>query len=185
MPAFNQEVLNQVRVANRQRVSYEVASGLTDWDMSYLDDDITQTQVRQLEASVLQHKCPQETVYARGRVAVELPETWWQHWKMDHTGSRWWGWVARRWPVRTRIITMAAAQVAATIDKSVLFPQATRRYPNELGRPVVWLALDETWLVHEYDEYDRARLNQEYREFLRDSPARYGYMSFEEWMASR
>lgn len=99
----------------------------------------------QLTARALGQRVPPLTTTRAERLVVEVPATWWQHWKMAHLAA-WWlpRWVTRRWPVRTRVVSTTVT-LTGSVERAVLFPEASivPEHPA-LGRPVM-LVQDPDW----------------------------------------
>lgn len=92
----------------------------------------------EVTARALGQRVPPLTTTETAQLAIEVPDTWWQHWKMAHIAA-WWlpRWVTRRWPVRTRIVSTMVT-LAGSVERAVIFPEASLvpEHPA-LGRPVM------------------------------------------------
>lgn len=76
-------------------------------DFSVERDRMRDMLTARITAQLLAERLPTEHIETTVSPAVPVPATWWQHWKAEHPRV-WRGWLARRWPVRTRDITMTA-----------------------------------------------------------------------------
>lgn len=81
----------------------------------------------EFRAQILAHRLPPEKITETAESELEFPATPWQMWKQDHAGSRWWGWIARRWPVGMK---KARVRHVLTVDL-----QRFRNYPDAPAVP--------------------------------------------------
>lgn len=168
LPEAETVVLEQVQLLVRKLLSEEQLHLSHDAVHAYeVAQHLGRAMVYELRSTVLQHKCDDFEATAQGTMTMVVPATWWQHWKLDHAGSRLFGWVSSRWPVRTTEIT-SRPTVTATFSKSALFPQPAFDYPKELGPVLLHITpslRERVTFTHELSEYDPVRLNREYRDY--------------------
>lgn len=107
-------------------------------------NDMIRRRLRsEVTAFALGQKLPPLTTTTRHTVTIEIPDGWRQAWKADHAATRWAGWVARRWPVRTRPTTRAVT-LSGSVERAAAFPECNL-VPQDprLGRPVLLLQQPE------------------------------------------
>jgi hypothetical protein len=87
---FERRLLEKMRVGLSERVGPDFARGLEmePWRIDQFAQGMTMT----VSAYVLGEKLGQTEEVAR----LQVPATWWQHWKFSHGPQ----WLTKRWPVR-------------------------------------------------------------------------------------
>lgn len=93
-----------------------------------------QGMVCKLGTTILAEKLPPDRVIRPVSVVFHFPATPWQLFKHQHRHSRWLGWLARTWPVRTFPATKTAT-LSVELQKYFAYPKA-KNLPPEYGDPV-------------------------------------------------
>lgn len=96
-------------------------------------DDIRR-MVYQLTALLLAEKLPPERVEGRKTITVDVPTSWWQHFKFQYEQTWWLGWFVRRHPARWLPIPFRFG-VSVSLERYRIYPEAKIAYCDELGRP--------------------------------------------------
>lgn len=139
MEMGGQRFLEQLRLQASEYIGQDVLQSL---ELRTLEDVITRGLVVQLRALVLADRHGTQDVSTTETFAVDLPATWWQHWKMDHD-NRWWaGWLVRRWPTRYETYR-DERKLTATFTAFTLFPRSATGYPAQLGRGLSYVQPSE------------------------------------------
>lgn len=86
------------------------------YDEALLVDEVRRVRV-ELETHVLREHIADEVFHS----TVEVPATWWDHWKDDHAPA----WLIRRHPVRLRSIP-----VDVQVQRFLNYPEATITAPD-------------------------------------------------------
>lgn len=135
----HQVMLNIKRYAVTRGVSEAVAASmdLTSWMEPRLGQ-----MVVQLSMKVLGRELPPDVSRISRTVSVEVPATWWQQWKSEHRGSRLWGWLARRSPIRTRTLSQQVT-LTARWERTLTLPHADVAIADRLGGGAVAVDLME------------------------------------------
>jgi len=115
-------------------IEYKLSLGEADFY-----DEVRQRLRSEIRAAVLGLKLPPLTTTTSRTVTVEVPDGWRQAWKADHAEGRWAGWIARRWPVRTRPVTRTVT-LTGSVERAAAFPECDLvPHDPQLGRPVLIL----------------------------------------------
>jgi hypothetical protein len=125
---------------NTWQLQQHVTNELLNSDFEVACDLTFDTMIFQFKRDILTDTFARDTYQAH----LNIPETWWQHWKFDHAEAwfmpMWW---IARYPVRYRTET-------ATIEVKRMhsYPEATfERDPSQFGRAFIVETVDPpTWL---------------------------------------
>jgi hypothetical protein len=132
--------LDEIRVGQRMRVS--TAFARLDLSIDENPSDLIAGQLTaKLEARVYAAKQPPTKVDARRTYTYDVPRTWWDHWKIAHTGVWYAKWWINRHPARMLTKTLNV-HVAVPINPAIAFPDApipASRY----GEPICMVIVDE------------------------------------------
>lgn len=131
MGTLQYHLFERLKFNFRQPLSAEVAEQLVVkvGELNYFADRLSVDVV----ASVLGQRVDHQMVTGSRTVSIEVPVSWWDHWKLDHAESRWFGWIARRYQpaLRSEIRVM---RYEVDIERLRTFPQATVAFPREMGQ---------------------------------------------------
>jgi len=72
-------------------------------------------------------------------VSFWMPATWWDHFKHSKGDSKFWGWLARKFPVKGETKTVKVMWECAS-----LFPEASY-YPPQWGKRVKFVGVEQRW----------------------------------------
>lgn len=123
--------LEQTKFALRQFVAEEV--GLNNLELNEYFDEFAHGVVYEFKTHIWSHKLPPETKTVETTVPVATWTSAWQLWKHNHAGSKYLGWIAKRWPPVKGGSEALTASVSIDLTKRVLFPEYN--YPAGLGTP--------------------------------------------------
>jgi hypothetical protein len=129
-------MLQQTKFALRQAIEDELGINA---DIQAYQDEWAYRTIVELRTQNWSHRLPPETKTETTTLAVKEWESAWQLWKHNHSNSRWFGWINRRWPAKKTGETNYQATVSFDMDKRVLFPDC--KYPTNLGSPYYRVAL--------------------------------------------
>lgn len=125
---FREIVLDRVKLASRLAISREIWEDTT---IRTMFDWMADQLIVQIEAEILAQKH-----YRHSRlVEWSFPSSPWQHVKA-RLGGRFGRWIRRTWPVVETL-----KHVRIDYEAQTMFPEATVRYPKDLG-PQVRAVLD-------------------------------------------
>lgn len=83
-----------------------------------------------LTAEIFADKLPPEKITRTTNMSVEVPATWWQHWKEDHK-DKWYGrWIYERYGVDTRTI-VEEYELTVDLKRWQTYPEA--KIPVDYG----------------------------------------------------
>jgi hypothetical protein len=123
--------LEQTKFALRTFVAEEVP--LNNLEVNAFVQDFAYGVVLEFRTHIWSHKLPPETFTAEESFTVATYNSAWQLWKANHAESKWFGWVAKRWPPEKRGTEVHKAVVSFDMTKKNLFPEYD--YPAGLGTP--------------------------------------------------
>lgn len=129
-----QIILERLRVGASHRVSNYI---LQNMEVRQWVDNLSDSIAYQFRSDVLARTLG--TDRATVPVCFEHPASTWQMFKHSHRDGRWLGWMARRWPVR---MTEVAKYATFETKERVAFPDATIRFPKELGNPIYFQTVE-------------------------------------------
>lgn len=128
-------VMERRRVANSTYVSRNAIVSMHD-PISHLADEADRLMLG-IESHVLADRIATSTErHLVAQHSCSFPTSPWQFFKQRHADSWWLGWLVRRRPVRLDARTKTYHRTV-TIGRDVTFPECTRQYPDDFGRPVV------------------------------------------------
>lgn len=139
--------LEQTKFALRQFVAEEV--GLNNLELNEYFDEFAHGVIYEFKTHIWSHKLPPETKTAETQLDIPTWNSAWQLWKANHAESKWFGWIAKRWPPEKRGTEVHTASVSFDLSKRVLFPEYN--YPAGLGTAYHHVVAAEpqwTW-IHE------------------------------------
>lgn len=137
--------LEQTKFALRQFVAEEL--GLNNLDLNVYFDEFSRGVVYEFRTHIWSHKLPPETKEAEYLHELPVFNSAWQLWKYNHQYSRWFGWIAKRWPPQKNGLELLKASVSFDLSKRVLFPEYN--YPAGLGTAYHHVVVAEpqwTWI---------------------------------------
>lgn len=138
-------LLEQQKFALRTFISDEVP--LTNLEVNTFRDEWAYGIVAEFRTHIWSHKLPPETKEAEYLHELPVFNSAWQLWKYNHQYSRWFGWVAKRWPPEKRGIELLRASVSFDMDRRTLFPECN--FPAGLGTQYRQVVLsDPVWTWH-------------------------------------
>ena len=126
---FFERILTVRKFGAETRISAEV------WERANLKirGDIFGDILARLELQIFteQHRAGTATE------SIEFPTTFWQMWKRDHAPL----WFARKFPIKTKRHTLQVS-----ISEYKIYPQAQFSLPKRFGEPVIFRAVNTSWL---------------------------------------
>lgn len=135
--------LNKIKFTGQAMVSENVIRELP-YEVVVEQDRILSAMVLKMKMSIFGKQLPDEQFTQTER--IQVPATSWQYWKWEHKDSRWWGWVAKRWPVRKKSWFVT---VRLDISRALTFPELTTQFPQH---PVVQVLKNTMWDPTEFFE---------------------------------
>lgn len=137
--------LERLKFAGAMAMPREVVEQLpADFELVRDGDIFMREAMLKMRMSIFGKRLPDEEFTQTERLYV--PATTWQYWKWEHRASRWWGWVARRWPVRKKSWSIT---LKVDISRALVFPELTKQFPQH---PVVQVAKTIEWDPREFFE---------------------------------
>lgn len=128
-PSFERVALERVKIGVSERIPRYVLDNL---ELGIWEDHAMDTLVTHFRSEVLAKTLG--TAEKSEAVYFEAPASWWQMFKATYALSWWLSWLVDRWPVRYETHTKWATVTFAT---QAAFPDATVRFPKELGNPII------------------------------------------------
>ncbi len=127
----------------RYDLTMELGSYTRD-SMEFQQRRLVDRMVQKLAAEVLGERLPPETIN-ESRIAIwDFPRSSWQHFKLEHSGSWWLGWLVRWRPVQYEAHDKQVT-LTVNLERYRTFPQADISYPSELGPYVNVAYLEKSW----------------------------------------
>jgi hypothetical protein len=130
-PNMDRLLLEQQKFALKTFIEDEVP--LTNLEVNTYRDEWLYGIVAEFRTHIWSHKLPPENVTTEESFTVATWNSAWQLWKANHAESKWFGWIAKKWPPQKRGTEVHKAVVSLDLSKKVLFPEYT--YPAGLGTP--------------------------------------------------
>jgi hypothetical protein len=127
--SFEQIALDRLKIGVSRHIPRYI---LDNGELGFWVEGMSDTVVSHFRSEVLAHTFSTET--AEKQVRFQVPASWWQAFKATYALTWWLSWLVDRRPVRYRTEAKTAHFRVAT---QAIFPDATVRYPKELGNPVV------------------------------------------------
>lgn len=138
-------LLEQQKFALRTFISDEVP--LTNLEVNTFRDEWMYGIVAEFRTHIWSHKLPPETKTAETQLTIPTWNSAWQLWKANHAESKYFGWIAKRWPPQKRGTETHVASVSFDMDRRTLFPECN--FPAGLGTQYRQVVLsDPVWTWH-------------------------------------
>jgi hypothetical protein len=124
-PSFTQHVFTPRRLAAQQSIGAYMTESL---DFQTIKDHVYDTVLLRLTAMVL----TDQHLDGTKEVTLDVPATWWQHFKRDHLPVRY---------LRWRPVRYTKMQTTVRCEHFRIFPMADI-VPSVLGKPVLFESID-------------------------------------------